>query len=79
MMERRSVLRSVTGATMAPVIPGEQHFILSSLSPSRAQKRLALVLALALLAAFLITDVGLSTIQLGRIGAFIPAYARRWS
>src|SRR3981189_1122582 len=59
----------------APVIPGEQHFILSSLSPSRAQKRLALVLVLALLAAFLITDVGLSTIQLGRIGAFIPAYA----
>src|SRR5882762_7998140 len=75
MMERKSVLRSVTGATMAPVIPGEQHFILSSLSPSRAQKRLALVLVLALLAAFLITDVGLSTIQLGRIGAFIPAYA----
>src|SRR5882757_9056220 len=61
--------------TPAPVIPGEQHFMLSSLSPSRAQKRLALVLALALLAAFLITDVGLSTIQLGRIGAFIPAYA----
>jgi signal transduction histidine kinase len=75
MMERESVLRSVIGATTAPVIPSEQHFILSSLSPSRAQKRLALVLVLALLAAFLITDAALSTIQLGRIGAFIPAYA----
>src|ERR1700737_1419164 len=58
-----------------PVIPGEQHFILSSLSPSRAQNRLALVLVLALLVAFLITDGALSTLQLGRIHAFIPAYA----
>jgi signal transduction histidine kinase len=57
------------------VVPEEQHFILSSLSPSRAQKRLALVLVLALLVAFLITDGALSTIQLGRIEAFIPAYA----
>jgi signal transduction histidine kinase len=59
----------------AAVVPEEQHFILSSLSPSRAQKRLALVLMLALLVAFLITDGALSTIQLGRIDAFIPAYA----
>src|ERR1700737_3949169 len=58
-----------------PVIPGEQHFILSSLSPSRAQNRLALVLVLALLVAFLITDGALSTIQLGRIDAFVPAYS----
>jgi signal transduction histidine kinase len=57
------------------VIPGEQHFILSSLSPSRAQKRLALVLVLALLVAFLVTDGALSTIQLGRIDAFVPVYA----
>jgi signal transduction histidine kinase len=57
------------------VIPGEQHFILSSLSPSRAQKRLALAVVLALLVAFLITDGTLSTIQFGRIDAFIPAYA----
>jgi len=61
--------------TPAPVIPGEQHFMLSSLSPSRAQKRLALVLVLALLVAWLITDGALSTVQLGRIDAFIPAYA----
>src|SRR5216684_6973279 len=58
-----------------PVIPGEQHFILSSVSPSRAQKRLALVLVLALLVAWLITDGALSTIQSGRIDAFVPAYA----
>src|ERR1700681_3885324 len=60
----------------APVIPGEQHFILSTLPPSRAQKRIALVLVLALLVAFLITDGALSTIQLGRIDAFLPAYAK---
>src|ERR1700737_53799 len=58
-----------------PVIPGEQHFILSSLSPSRAQNRLALVLVLALLVAFLITDGALSTTQAGRSDAFVPAYA----
>ena len=58
-----------------PVIPGEQHFILSSLPPSRAQKRLAVAVVLALLLAFLITDGTLSTIQFGRIDAFIPAYA----
>jgi signal transduction histidine kinase len=56
-------------------IPGEQHFILSSLPPSRAQKRLAVAVVLALLVAFLIADGALSTIQLGRIDAFIPAYA----
>jgi signal transduction histidine kinase len=57
------------------VVPEGQHFILSSLSPSPAQKRLALAVMLALLAAFLITEGPLSTIQLGRIDAFVPAYA----
>jgi|GEM_PF-403170 len=60
----------------AAVVPEEQHFILSSLSPGRAQRRLALAVVLALLVAFFITEVGpLSTIQLGRIDAFVPAYA----
>src|SRR6202048_3917183 len=59
----------------AAIVPEEQHFILSSLSPSRAQNRLALVLVLALLVAFFITAGPLSTIQLGRIDAFVPAYA----
>src|SRR3981189_3987134 len=58
------------------VAPEEQHFILSSLSPGRAQRRLALAIVLALLVVFFITEVGpLSTIQLGRIDAFVPAYA----
>src|ERR1700730_618348 len=60
----------------ATVNPEEQHFILSSLSPSRAQRRLALAVVLVLLLAFFITEVGpLSTIQLGRIDAFVPTYA----
>jgi signal transduction histidine kinase len=60
----------------APVVPEEQHFVLSSLSPGRAQRRLALAVVLALLVVFFITEVGpLSTIQLGRIDAFVPAYA----
>src|ERR1700757_1445634 len=59
----------------ATVIPEEQHFILASLSPSRAQRQLALGVVLALLAAFFITIGPLSTIQLGRIDAFVPAYA----
>jgi signal transduction histidine kinase len=58
------------------IIAEEQNFILSSLSPSRAQRRLALAVVLALLVVFFITEVGtLSTIQLGRIDAFVPAYA----
>jgi signal transduction histidine kinase len=56
-------------------VRAEQHFILSNLSPSPAQTRLALAVALALVAAFVITAGPLSTIQLGRINAFIPAYA----
>jgi signal transduction histidine kinase len=60
----------------AVAVPEEQHFILSSLSPTKAQRRLALAVVLALLVAFSITEVGpLSTIQLGRIDAFVPAYA----
>jgi signal transduction histidine kinase len=59
----------------ATVVPEEQHFILSSLSPSRAQERLALAVVIALLVAFLITEGPLSTIHLGRIDAFVPAYA----
>jgi hypothetical protein len=53
----------------------EQHFLLSNLSPSLAQRRLALAVVLALLAAFVITPGPMSRIQPGRIGAFVPAYA----
>jgi len=60
----------------ATVVPEEQHFILSSVPPGLAQRRLALAVVLALLLAFFITEVGpLSIIQLERIDAFVPAYA----
>src|SRR5262249_34264540 len=55
--------------------PEEQHFVLTNLPPSLAQRRLALAVVLALLVAFVITAGPLSTIQPGRIGAFVPAYA----
>jgi hypothetical protein len=53
----------------------EQHFVLSHLSPSLAQRRLALAVVLALLVAFIITAGPLSTFQPGRIDAFIPTWA----
>src|SRR6266404_856188 len=59
----------------ASVVPEEYHFMASSLSPGRVQKRLALAVVLAMLVAFLITAGPLSTIQLERIDAFVPAYA----
>ncbi len=55
--------------------PEERNFILSSLSPSLAQKRLALGIVLFLTIAFLINAGPLSAIQLAPINAFIPIYA----
>ena len=57
------------------VVPEEQHFTLASLSPSKAQRRLAVAVVLALLGAFFLAAGPLSTIQLWRIDAFVPAYA----
>jgi signal transduction histidine kinase len=59
----------------ATVIAEERDFILSSLSPGQAQRRFALSVALALLVAFFIMAWPLSSIQLGRIDAFVPAYS----
>jgi signal transduction histidine kinase len=59
----------------ATVVPEEQHFFLSRLSPDRVQKRLALAIVLALLVASFITAGPLSTIRPARIYAFVPAYA----
>jgi signal transduction histidine kinase len=56
-------------------VPEEQHFTLTSLSPGQAQRRLAVAVVLALLGAFFMAAGPLSTIQLGRIDAFVPAYA----
>jgi signal transduction histidine kinase len=55
-------------------VPEEQQFILSTLSPSPAQQRLAAAVTLALVAAFFITAGALSKIQLARVDAFVPAY-----
>jgi signal transduction histidine kinase len=55
--------------------PEEQDFILSNLSPSLAQKRLALGVVLVLLVAFFITAGPFARVQLARIDAFVPAYA----
>jgi Membrane-associated sensor, integral membrane domain len=54
--------------------PEEQHFVLSNLSPGRAQRRLALAVVLVLLVALFMFAGPLSSIQPGRIGAFVPAY-----
>jgi hypothetical protein len=59
----------------APVVPEEQHFILSSLSPGRAQRRLALAVVLVLLGALTVGIGPVSYIQLARIDAVVPAYA----
>ena len=57
------------------VVPEEQHFTLASLSPRQAQRRLAVAVVVALVGAFFMAAGPLSTIQLGRIDAFVPAYA----
>ncbi len=60
----------------AAVVPEEQHFILSTLSPGPAQKRLALAVVLGLLVVFVLITAGpLKGIQLGRVDAFVPVYA----
>jgi hypothetical protein len=48
------------------VVPEEQHFFLSNLSPGRGQRRFALAVALALLVAFFITAGPLSKQNPGR-------------
>src|SRR5258706_6963605 len=57
-----------------PVIPGAQHFILLSLPPSGAQKRLAFVLVSGILAIYFIAVGPLSDIPPYPIARFIPSY-----
>jgi hypothetical protein len=54
--------------------PGVHEFVLSNLSPSVAQRRLALGVVLVLLVVFVIVAGPLSTLPLTQIHAFIPAY-----
>jgi hypothetical protein len=57
-------------------VPEEQHFILATLSPSVGQKRLASAVVVGILVVFaLITFGPLKGIHLGRVAAFVPAYA----
>src|ERR1700734_2670399 len=55
--------------------PDEQKLILSNLPPSAAQKRLALAVVFALIAAFFITVGPLSSLRPPRTLNFVPAYA----
>jgi signal transduction histidine kinase len=52
----------------------DDFFVLSSLPPSQAQKRLALAVVLAMLITFLVVQGPPSRIQLGHFPAFVPAY-----
>jgi hypothetical protein len=56
------------------VVTEEDFSVLSSLPPSRAQKRLALAVVLALLVTFLLAAGPLSHIQKSPVAAFVPAY-----
>jgi signal transduction histidine kinase len=59
----------------AAIVPEEDFFVLSSLAPSPAQKRLALVVVLSILAAAILITAGLfSNLRLGAVEAFVPAY-----
>src|SRR5262245_45878960 len=54
----------------------EQHFILSTVSPSPAQKWLALAVVLGISLVFALIIAGpLRGVQPGRVDAFVPAYA----
>jgi signal transduction histidine kinase len=56
----------------ATVVP--EPFVLSSLPPSRAQKRLALAVVLAMFVTFFVASGPLSRVQPPRVPAFVPAY-----
>jgi signal transduction histidine kinase len=58
----------------ASVATEGQQFIIASLPPSLAQRRLAAGVVFALVVAFFITIGPFSAIQAGRIDAFVPAY-----
>ena len=58
-----------------PVAQEEHHFVLSSLAPGRAQKRLAIGIVVVLLIALYLITGPLSGIQLGAVSAFVAIYA----
>ncbi len=61
--------------TSAAAPPDEGFLVLSTLPPSRAQKRLALTVLLGLLVTFILAAGPLSHVRVGDIVVFPPAYA----
>lgn len=59
----------------AAAVLKEQYFISSGLAPNQSQKRLAQFFVFALLVVFLLISGPLSTIQVGPLASFMPAYA----
>jgi signal transduction histidine kinase len=59
---------------MTPARSLQEGFVISSLPPSPAQRRLALAVVLALMAAFVVLAGPLSTVPLPRTDAFVPMY-----
>jgi signal transduction histidine kinase len=58
------------------VVPVEQHFILSTVSPSRLQKRLALAVVGGIIAVFLAITIGpFKGVRIPRFDSFVPIYA----
>jgi signal transduction histidine kinase len=73
------VLDPANSTSASPACAGasaeQQHFVLSSLAPTAAQKRLALFLVLGLLGVYaLITFGPFSGVVLRRLDAFVPIY-----
>jgi signal transduction histidine kinase len=66
--------KSIPMRATAAIAVEDDFFVLSSLPPSRAQKRLALAVVLAMFVTFFIVQGPPSRIQLGHFPAFIPAY-----
>jgi signal transduction histidine kinase len=56
-------------------VPEESHFVLSSLAPGRAQKRLAAGVVLVLLVALYLITGPLSGVKLPAVNAFVAIYA----
>jgi signal transduction histidine kinase len=67
-------IRAAKSAVATAGVLDGQQVLLSTLPPSRGQKRLALAIVLVLLAALCVTAL-FATVPLGYIKAFIPAYA----
>ena len=71
----RSLPRVALMAKTTAALPEQQQFFLSSLSSSRAQRRLAFAVVLVLAAALVLFTGPLSSTEARRIDAFVPAYA----